>query len=160
MDKYVEKRDALIYSVVIERHRLEWQRTNDLNGKASSLAGFSGVMATLHSGIVRLLFPELSTSNARAYVAMAPLFLLGLAFFFALGAYWIKTWEAIDPSTLIEDYKDKEYEVVLRRVAATTSEMTMKNRGINNNKVKFLKLSLVTLALGVVSMFVVPFIPT
>ncbi len=51
MDEETEKRDQLIYELITDRFRLEWQRTNDLDGKASGIIGFVGIIVSLAAGL-------------------------------------------------------------------------------------------------------------
>jgi hypothetical protein len=42
-----EKRDRLIFELVTERFRLEWQRISDLDGKAIGIIGFVGIIYSI-----------------------------------------------------------------------------------------------------------------
>jgi len=145
MSKETKERDKLIYEIVCERYKLERQRTNDIDSKASNVVGFAGILATLNAGIIGL-FPE----SSYKYVLLLPLIPLGLSIAFGLWAYWIEKFEAINPTVLIEKYKDKPSTEVLRRFVATTSEMTMINYAINWRKVKSLFRALSTLFTGII----------
>jgi len=50
MDKETEKHDEFIYELIADRFRLEWQRINDLDGKASGIIGFVGIIVSLQAG--------------------------------------------------------------------------------------------------------------
>jgi hypothetical protein len=39
-----ERRDRLIFELITERFRLEWQRISDLDGKAMGIIGFVGII--------------------------------------------------------------------------------------------------------------------
>lgn len=51
MQDETEKRDYLIYELITDRFRLEWQRINDLDRKASGIIGFVGIIVTLQAGL-------------------------------------------------------------------------------------------------------------
>ena len=59
MNEETEKRDQFIYELITDRFRLEWQRTNDLDGKASSVIGFVGIILSLEAGLGGFLLNRL-----------------------------------------------------------------------------------------------------
>jgi hypothetical protein len=64
-----EKRDQLIYELIAERFRLEWQRTNVLDGKASGIIGFVGIILTLQAGLWSFLLKEIPRT-CEFYIAL------------------------------------------------------------------------------------------
>jgi len=126
-----EKRDKLIYEIIVDRYNLEWKRTNDLDSKASSVTGFAGLLATLTAGIAKL-FPE----SPYSFLLFVPLTVFILSAVSGLWAYWITDFIAINPDTLIQEYAEKTKTEVLRTFVATTSEITMLNYSFNQRKVR------------------------
>ncbi|HJW65254.1 MAG TPA: hypothetical protein VJ507_00590 [Candidatus Bathyarchaeia archaeon] len=53
-----KKRAKIIYEIVMKRYDREWQRTKDLDSKASGVTGFVGILATLIVGISKVI-PQL-----------------------------------------------------------------------------------------------------
>ena len=151
--KAASKRDKLIYEAVIDRYKLEWKRTNDIDSKASNVTGFAGLLATLTAGITRFL------PNAHYEVLfLIPLTLFILSALFGLLAYWITSFDAINPDALIEGYKDRTEIDVLIAITATTSKHTIHNYSLNQRKVWRIYASFVLLVLAVLLFFVVSII--
>ena len=125
-----KKRDELIYKIVVERYDLEWKRTNDLDSKASSVTGFAGLLATLTAGIAEF-FPKAHYQ----WLFLIPLTLFILSAVFGLLAYWITSFEAINPDALIQGYGNRTEIEALRAFTATTSKHTMRNYSLNQRKV-------------------------
>jgi len=72
-----EKRDYLIYELIAGRFRLEWQRTNALDGKASGIIGFVGIILALQAGLGSFLLTEIPRT-CEFYILLCVLFLLGI----------------------------------------------------------------------------------
>ena len=149
MSSEEEKRDKLIDEIIVDRYNLEWKRTNDLDSKASSVTGFAGLLATLTAGITEF-FPD----SPYKYLLFIPLAIFILSAVFGLLAYWIMSWEAIDPEALIQRYADRTKTEVLRMFVATTSEMTILNFLNNQRKVKWIYRAFIMLVLAIVLFFV------
>jgi hypothetical protein len=125
-----KKRDNLIYKIIVDRYNLEWKRTNDLDSKASSVMGFAGILATLTAGITEF-FPQAHYE----WLFLIPLTLFIFSAILGLLAYWITSFEAINPDALIKGYKDKTKTDILIAFTATTSKHTMRNYSLNQRKV-------------------------
>ena len=155
-DEKTEKRDLLIYELIAERFRLEWQRINDLDGKASSIIGFIGIIVSLHAGLGGFLLKELPKTN-EYYFYLHGIFLLCFIFLmcsilYALKAYYIKTWIAIpDTEILIEKYakKDRSRIDILRLVSQEISDAVKENKIKNDNKSISIKYSFGFLVFGI-----------
>jgi hypothetical protein len=153
MSQAAGKRDKLIYEAVIDRYELEWKRTNDIDSKASNVIGYAGLLATLTAGITRFL----PNANYEAFFLM-PLTLFIISALIGLWAYWITSFDAINPDALISRYKDKTEIEVLIAIASTMSKHTIHNFLLNGKKVRRMYASLILLVLAVVSFFVVSII--
>jgi hypothetical protein len=125
------KRNDLIYKIIVDRYDLEWKRTNDLDTKASNVTGIAGILTALMAGI--------SGFFQQAHYKW--LFLIPLAFLIfsaisGLWAYWISSFDAINPNVLIEEYKETAETKILEDVSATMSKHTMHNFLVNQRKVR------------------------
>jgi len=125
-----ERRDKLIYEIIVDRNDREWKRTNDLDSKASSVIGFSGLLATLTAGITEF-FPQ----PQYEWLFLIPLTLFIGSAILGLWAYWITRFVAINPEALIEGYKDSTKTKTIRKFIGTTSQHTMYNYSLNQKKV-------------------------
>lgn len=156
MDEETKKRTQFIYELIADRFHLEWQRTNDLEGKASSIIGFVGIMVSLQAGLGSFLLKGISRTS-ECYAMLCLLFLLGIIFLtcsilFSLKAYYVKAFESV-PNTeyLIEEYAKKDINrmCILENMSATISDVVTKNKSINDEKVKFIRGGFIFLVLGI-----------
>jgi hypothetical protein len=143
------KRDKLIYEVVINRYNQEWKRTNDLDSKASNVTGFAGLLATLMGGI-----SEFFSRYIYEWLFLVPLMLFIASAIMGLGAYWIRSFEAINPEALIEGYSNRSKKELLVAVTATTSKHTMHNYSLNQRKVERIRFAFIFLVLAIGLFFV------
>ena len=158
MDEETEKRDEFIYELIADRFRLEWQRTNDLDGKASRIVRFVGIIVSLQAGLGSLLLKELPrTCGFYFYPLLCFIFLSELGFLMCsilcgLKAYGVKTWSVVpDTEHLIEEYakKDKSRIDILRLVSAEISAAVAKNAATNDEKVEFIRQGFIFFVLGI-----------
>lgn len=161
MNEETEKRDQLIYEFITDRFRLEWQRTNDLDGKASSIIGFVGIIVSLQAGLGSFLLKEIPRT-CECYTLLCLLFLLGIILLMCsilcgLRAYYVKTWKVVpDPGHLIEEYakKDRSRIDILRIVSEEISGAVSKNMATNDEKAKFIRYGFIFLVLGIGMVFI------
>jgi hypothetical protein len=144
------KRDKLIYGIIVDRFKLEWKRTNDIDSKASSVTGFAGLLATLTAGISGLL-PQVKYN----FLFLIPLAIFVLSAFFGLLALWLRDFGGIQPAAFIDEYANKTETEVLRRYVGTTSMLTMYNFEYNKDKTKWLNVAFSLLVLGIGLFFAV-----
>lgn len=156
MQEETEKRDYLIYELIIDRFRLEWQRTNDLDEKASGIIGFVGIIASLQALLGGFLLKEVPKTY-EFYVPVCIFFILAIILLMCsllcgLGAYDIKFFKVV-PETrhLIEEYakKDRSRITILRIYSQEFSKAVLINEVKNNNKAEFIKMGLVFAILGI-----------
>ena len=156
MDEETEKRDQLIYELIADRFRLEWQRTNDLDGKASGIIGFVGIIVSLAAGLGGFLLKEIP-KTCDFYIHLCALLLFGIIFLMCsilcgLKAYYLKAWKVVpDPEYLIEEYakKDRSRIDILRIVSAEISAAVAGNKATNDKKAKFIRYGFIFLVLGI-----------
>jgi hypothetical protein len=156
MHEETEKRDQLIHDLIKDRFRLEWYRTRDLDGKASGIIGFVGIIVSLQAGLGSFLLNEIPRT-CEFYIHLCVLFLLGIIFLTCsilcgLKAYYVKTWKVTpDPEYLIEEYakKDRNKIDILRIVSAEIAGTVAENKATNDEKAKFIRYGFIFLVFGI-----------
>ena len=148
-NKEEKERAKLIYEIVTKRYDREWQRTKDLDSKASGVTGFAGILATLIVGISKVI-PQVKYD----WLLITAVVLLVISAFLGVCAYWTKSYFDINPNSFIEKYKDKEETEILMRFTGTTSQNTMFNDKANREKVIFIELAFAFLVLAI-SLFLI-----
>lgn len=136
-------RDKLIYDIVLERHKQEWDRTKDLDSKANNMIGFAGIIAALSVAVWELL-----PKGHFEHLFSIPLTTFIIAAFLGLLAYWITDFETINPEAIIKGYSDSSEEEVLRAFVATTSKITMSNNSRNQRKANLIYAALLVLVVS------------
>jgi hypothetical protein len=107
-------------------------------------------MATLVGGIVGF-FPK--GPNESLFVI--PLVLLIISAILGLLAYWMKTYSAIQPVALIQEYKESSETKLLREYTFQTAQNTMQNHSVNREKVWLIEGASVLLVSAIGLFFVV-----
>lgn len=156
MCEKTENRDCLIYELITERYRLQWQRTTAFDQKASNIIGFVGIILSLQVGMVIYLLGEIER-DCKLFLPISIVILLIIIFLIfsilcSLKAYQIKKWEIVpDTEYLIEEYaiKDRKRLDVLRILSAEISVAIKHNEELNAEKAKFIRYSLQFFVLGV-----------
>lgn len=149
------ERDKLIYENIIYRYNLEWDRSKILDGKASGIISFVGIILALQSGIGAILIKDAPKTGTLfiitcLFFATSVLFLT-FSIFCGLKAYYVKTWLSVpNATTLIEDYgkKDKSRVVILCDLGVKIAESIEKNKINNDMKRKFIIRGFKFLTLG------------
>jgi len=144
------RRDKLIYEIIVDRFEQEKKRANDLDSKANSVIGFAGILTTLTVGISELP-PETQYKN----LFLVPMTIFIFSAIFGLFAYWLTSYSAINPESLIREYANRTETEVLRTFVATTSVLTMDNFQRNQRKVVWLYTAFVLLVLAIGLFFVI-----
>jgi hypothetical protein len=146
----VEKqRNKLIYEIIVNRYDQEWKRTNDLDSKASNVTGFAGLLATLTAGITGFM-PQANYE----WLFLIPLTLLIISASLGLWAYWITSFQVVNPETLIKEYKDRTETEVLIAFTTTTSKHTLHNYSLNQRKVRRIYGAFILLVSAIIAFFV------
>jgi len=144
-----QKRDKLIYEIIVDRYDQEWRRTNDLDSKASNVTGFAGLLATLTAGITEF-FPQAHYE----WLFLIPLTFFIVSAILGIWAYWITDFEAINPNALIQAYANRTKTEVLRAYTGTTSKHTMRNYSLNQRKARRIYGAFILLVLAIGLFFV------
>lgn len=156
------ERDRLIYEFIFSVFRLESQRTSVLDGKASGIIGFVGIILSLQAGLGGFLLKDLPRNFQ--YCILSVLFLIGIILLMCsilcgLNAYYIKTFKvAPEPEHLIKEYakKDRSRKYILRIVSKELCEAYKHNHDINDKKAESIKYGFVFLTFGI--FFVILFV--
>ncbi len=112
-EKGVMERDKLVLDLVSERFKVEWNLGSEVDGKASSLAGFVGIIISLQVGFGTILIDKIPKTN-QYHVYLYLFYFLGIIFFicsilFAFKAYYLKNYFVVpDPEELIHMAEDDE----------------------------------------------------
>lgn len=156
------ERDRLIYEMIFNIFRLESQRTITLDGKASGIIGFVGIILSLQAGLGGFLLKDLPRNSQYCILSMLlfiGIILLMFSILYGLKAYNIKAWKAApEPEQLIKEYakKDKSRKVILRIVSKEICEAYKVNCDINNKKAESIKYGFDFLIYGII--FVITFV--
>jgi hypothetical protein len=145
-----EKRDKLIYEVILRCHEEERKRTNELDSKANNALVFSGILTTLIAGIVGFL-PD---SNFRLLFVL-PLVLLIISAIRALTAYSVKVYSAIQPVLFINEYSNATETKTLREYVATVANCSKTNSDRNDEKASTIKSSSTLMVISVTLFFII-----
>ena len=155
------KRNDLIFDLIKRRFDSEIERTNNLDGKASSLVGFISIVVGLVLGNGSLLSgaDTFDLNILLSNYIIAIFYFVGVAFLLlsvgsALVALKIRRWSTVpNVETLINEYTDKAYEEVLKRNAGEMAKAVIESQNQNENKAKFVKLSWNFLLVGLIIVF-------
>lgn len=151
-----EKRIELIYNIINNRFNLEWQRSDILDGKASSIIGFVGVIVSLETWIASIILEKMTKFGLHYAYTMIVfgiiLVLLINSLLYSLRAYRIQFWR-IAPETnhLINEYAKtgRSRQDILRTLSVELSESISHNKRINDKKIGFINKSYIFLIVGI-----------
>jgi len=157
-DKSVTERDRLLFDLLSNRNTAEFERSNILDSKASSMIGFAGIIIGLLATLISFIFDQLSlNSKLFAYyssyrvILLAGIIVLALSIISSLFAYFVKPYEIVPENNhLIEEYakKDRDICTILRITAQGISDAINKNKVIDDEKAKWVKYSLILFGIG------------
>lgn len=150
------ERVQLIYNVVYEQFRIEWQLTGDLDQKASNIIGFVGIMVSLLLGLGTPRLMESVTSN-NIYFNSNIFFVLGIfsllcSIFCSLIAYYTREWDiGLDTEYFIKEYGEKGIDSIniLKNLSKKINKSLIDVKDKNDNKVKFINYSFIFLIIGI-----------
>jgi hypothetical protein len=156
------ERYQLIFDLISERFKVEWQLTNDLDTKASSLIGFVGIILSLEGIFVSLILTNLKLTNNFFWLYL--IFLVSIiplicSMISGLMAFRVQEWDyAPDAKNLIKDYAKSHLSklTILEDYSEIFSDILIDNRPKNEQKAKFIQLGYIFLTIGII--FVIAFI--
>lgn len=148
-------RDYEIYKELKEIYKLEWNRTDKLDEKAIELVKSTGVIMALYLGLGTFILETISASKIY-FPLLAMILIFGLTLFviallFGLSGFDLRSYKATDPSSFIDEYKEKEWIELIHFYGGDIRNATLENRKINDQKVHQTKLSLLFLFGGTVT---------
>ena len=158
IDTEIKERDRFIFDLVDKRNDAEFERSNLLDVKASSIIGFVGIIIGLLGTILAFVLdkiyinPKLFAyySSYRVILFLGIVF-LALAIFCSLMAYFIRQYTIVpDTKHLIEEYamRDRDLLSILRIVAQERSDAILKNSVTVDDKSNWIKYSQILFGLG------------
>ena len=152
------ERDKFCFELISDTYNSEKNRNNDIDGKASKLITFVGILVSLQSAFGTLLLKDVSSSFYYIYVSI---FLIGLLFFiisigFGLKAYKIQKWKDVPKTSKIIDYgkQDKDLQSIIRIISMERSKAVEKNKEKMKCKVNSIKLGFSFFLIGIITTFI------
>lgn len=110
--KEVVERDKLIYDSIVSRYNIEWDRFKIIDGKASGIVSFVGIITGLMAGMGAILLngaprtPILFTIMECVFIV--GIILLTISIGCGLKSYYVRTWKFVpEAQYLIEEYGKK-----------------------------------------------------
>ncbi|MDY9923684.1 hypothetical protein [Methanobacterium sp.] len=159
----VMERDKLVLDLVSERFKVEWDLGSELDGKASSLAGFVGIIISLQVGFGTILIDKIPKTNPY-HVYLYLFYFLGIIFLicsilFAFRAYYLKEYSvAPNPEKLIEmAEKGESQNGIVRKISVDMKIATFNNEQVNNSKASNIIRGFIFLVLGIATMLMFAF---
>jgi Na+/phosphate symporter len=133
-------RDNLIFDLIKRRYDSEWQRINNLDGKANSLVGYISLVtgfllgsATFAMSSALICRPVLSS------VYFGGIGILIVSIVLALLATRVRKWPNVpNVKVLLESYTSEPYDVVLKTNAATMADAICDIEAQNNEKAMYI----------------------
>jgi hypothetical protein len=156
-----KNRDDLIFDLIRKRFDNERERTNNLDGKAHNLVGYTSVVVGLLLGGGSLLSGGeiFKSSTFLSNSSFAVIYFIGVSLLlisigFALTALKIRRWSVVpNVQTLINDYTLLSYSEVLQRNAGEMAKAVVNSEEKNNNKAKSVEWSWYFLIAGLSIVF-------
>jgi hypothetical protein len=133
-------RDNLIFDLIKRRYDNEWQRINNLDGKANSLVGYiSLVTGFLLGSATFAMAPALICRPVLSSVYFTGIGILIVSIVLALLATRVRIWPNVpNVKVLLESYTTQPYDVVLKTNAATMAEAICDIEVQNNEKALYI----------------------
>lgn len=157
------ERDKLVLDLVSERFKVEWNLASELDGKASSLTGFVGIIISLQVGFGTVLIDKIPKTN-QYHVYLYLFYFLGIIFLicsilFAFKAYYLKDYSLVpDPEELIHMAEDDETQQdIVRKIAVDMKIATLENKELNDSKANNIIRGFIFLVLGITTMLIFAF---
>jgi len=153
-----EGRYRLIFDLISGRNAAEFDRSNNLDSKASSIIGFVGIIIGLLATLISFIFNLLpSNSSLSAYYSnfrfflFAGIFFLAVSILLSLIAYSVKPYQIVpETNHLIEEYAKKGRSIcdILRITSRGMSDAIKQNKETDDDKAKWVRYSLIFFGVG------------
>ncbi len=155
--KEIAERDKLIYDSISYRYNLEWDLSKILDGKASGIISFVGIILALQGALGAILLEDAPRKNA-LFIPIMCLFIfsilyLTISILSGLKAYYLKEWNAVPKADyLIEEYgkKNRSRTYIMRTMGQEMANSIKKNSTNNNEKKRFIEYGFIFLVSGLV----------
>lgn len=148
-------RDNLIFELIKRRYDSEIARTNNLDGKANNLIGFTTIVVGLLLGAGSFNISTLASANNLLVFYFVGIGALLLTVGLSLTAHKVRSWIVVpNVQTLIGKYATKEYSEVLQRNAGEMAKAVVYSEINNNNKARLIGWSWYSLISGLSVMFI------
>jgi hypothetical protein len=151
------ERDKLIFDSISNRYNLEWDRSKVLDGKASGIISFVGIILALQAGIGAILIKDAPKIGV-SIIIINGFFILSVFFMTAsiisgLKAFLFKKWYYIpELDTFFEECENqnKSNIDILRTLGLTTAHAIVKNEEDNDKRTKFIRYGFYFLLAGLI----------
>jgi ABC-type antimicrobial peptide transport system permease subunit len=151
LDDYSDSSKQLIKEMLFNAYDTEWQRTRDIEQKASSSIGFVGIIltltiATLSTILVnskditreQIFFSSIFSSIGIALI----LFLMGLSIYYGVKTISVKNWKFPSASKLLDHCKEKKTDdEILEIMFENYTKIITLNSNLNDEISKYLRYS-------------------
>lgn len=162
LDGYSDSSKQLIKELLFNAYENEWQRTRDIEQKASSLIGFVGIIFTLTIASLLTIFVDADESTkdnilfSSAYSEIGIfliLLLMFLSILFGIRTIYLDSWGVLDAGKLLnycreETQTENEFlEMTFDVYASNTAD----NNKTNNKLAKYLRISFIFFVVSLMS---------
>jgi len=145
-DREAEEKDKFIYDNISSQYALEWDRFKILDGKASGIIGFVGIILALQGGLGATLIKDAPKIGILFYllifIFIISIVMLTLAVYSGLSAYNIREMSFVPEARhLVEEYtsENRSKSDTLQNIGAALVIGIEKNRDKNKEKMKCIK---------------------
>jgi len=140
----------IIHDSIVSMHQIEWQRTRDIESKATGIVGFVGVIFSLTIASLATLISTADEpvrlkilSDVHLYTYILILGLMVSSIFCGIIALNVKNWRYITADMFIEycnEEKIKRKDIIIKLIKSNTQTI-LKNCRLNNQIALWLKWS-------------------
>jgi hypothetical protein len=142
VDSDANRRDDLIFELIRDRVKGEWDRSMAVDGKAGNLIGFTSVVIGLLLSAVSLNVTILSQSSILSAIYFTGVGILLLSIFFSLMVIKIRAWTLVpDVKRLLDYYVSRSYQELLQSNAATMADAIKISERNNTSKARYTQYS-------------------
>jgi hypothetical protein len=154
LDDYTEPSKQLIKEILFNAYESEWQRTHDIEHKASSIIGFVGIIFTLTIASLSTILvgaDEITRDKVFYSSIYSPigifliLLLMALSIYCGIRATYVKSWEVPLANKFLEYCKEetKTEKQLLEAILDDYVDNTTDNSKTNDKMAEYLKVSFI-----------------
>lgn len=151
----LDTQSKLIYDTIVERYKAEWERTYQIESKATNIVGFVGIIFGLVSISGTYLINQTKEGNVLVVSIVLysfTLVLLIVTIIFGLKTLYVRTRTVVpNPRDVQNDYIEnvENMDGIIEKLQDSFVNATEKNYKINSNNADFLIYSFISFALGI-----------